>query len=100
MKKTKRYKINGKRIIRNILFLLVIFIIFNMLTSTIFGKKDIKTTSITIKSGDTLWGISKEICNNDSSLNIQEVIYDIKEINGLDSNEIITGSLIYVPVYN
>ena len=40
-----------------------------------------KTTSITIKSGDTLWGISKRICNNDSSLNIQEVIYDIKEIN-------------------
>ena len=100
MKRAKKYKINGNRIIRNILFLLLIFIIFNMLTSTIFGKKDLKTTSITIKSGDTLWGISSNICNEDSSLNIQEVIYDIKEINGLDTNEIITGSLLYVPVYN
>lgn len=100
MKRAKRYKINGKRVIRNILFLLLVFIIFNMLTSTIFGKKDLKTTSITVKSGDTLWGISKKICNNDTSLNIQEVIYDIKEMNGLDSNEIITGSSIYVPVYN
>jgi len=100
MKRAKRYRVNGKKIIRNILFLLVVFIIFNMLTSTIFGKKDLKTTSITVKSGDTLWGISKKICNSDSSLNIQEVIYDIKEINGLDTNEIITGSSIYIPVYN
>jgi len=100
MKRTKRYKINGNKIIRNILFLLVVFIIFNMLTSTIFGKRDLKTTNITVKSGDTLWGISKNICSKDSSLNIQEVIYDIKEINGLDSNEIITDSSLYVPVYN
>ena len=100
MKRAKRYKLNGKKIIRNILFLLVVFMLFNMLTSTIFGKKDLKTTSITVKSGDTLWGISKKICSNDTSLNIQEVIYDIKEINGLDSNEIITGSSLYVPVYN
>lgn len=100
MRTSKRYKINGKKIIRNILVILVIFIIFNMLTSTIFGKKDLKTTSITVKSGDTLWGISKNICSNDSSLNIQEVIYDIKEINGLDSNEIITGASLYIPVYN
>ncbi len=100
MKRVKKYRINGKRVIRNILFLLLIFIIFNMLTSQIFGKKDLKTTSITVKSGDTLWGISKKICKTDSSLNIQEVIYDIKEINGLDSNEIINGSSIYIPVYN
>jgi len=100
MKRATKYKINGKRIIRNILFLLVVFIIFNMLTSTIFGKRDLKTTSITVKNGDTLWGISKKICSSDSSLNVQEVIYDIKEINGLDSNEIITGASIYIPVYN
>ena len=99
MKRSKRYKINSKRIIRNILFLLLIFIIFNMLTSTIFGKRDLKTTSITVKYGDTLWGISKNICSKDSSLNIQEVIYDIKEINGLDSNEIINGETLQIPIY-
>jgi len=100
MKRGKKYKINGKKIIRNILFLLIVFIIFNILTSQIFGKRDFKTTSITVKSGDTLWGISSNICNKNSSLNIQEVIYDIKEINGLNSNEIITGTSIYVPIYN
>lgn len=99
MKRAKRYKINGYKIIRNILFLLVVFIIFNMLTSTIFGKKDLKTTSITVKTGDTLWGISKNICSKNSSLNIQEVIYDIKEINGLDSNEIINGETLQIPIY-
>ena len=100
MKRVKKYRINGKRVIRNILFLLLIFIIFNMLTSQIFGKKDLKTTSITVKTGDTLWGISKNICKTDSSLNVQEVIYDIKEINGLDSNEIVAGKSLYIPVYN
>ena len=100
MKKAKRYKINGEKIIRNILFLLIVFVIFNMLTSTIFGKKTLMTTSITVKTGDTLWSISKKICNKDSSLNIQEVIYDIKEINGLDSNEIVAVKSLYIPVYN
>lgn len=100
MKRSKVYRINGKRLFVNILFILSLFIIFNILTSQIFGKKELKTTDITVKSGDTLWGISSNICKDDSSLNIQEVIYDIKEINGLDSNEIVTGSSIYVPVYN
>ena len=99
MKRAKKYRINGKRIVRNILFLLIVFIIFNILTSTIFGKRDLKTTSITVKSGDTLWGISSNICDENSSLNIQEVIYDIKEINRLDSNEIIKDEIIQIPIY-
>jgi len=99
MKKSKRYKVNGKRLFVNILFVLGLFIIFNILTSQIFGKKEIKTTDITIKSGDTLWGISSNICKEDSSLNIQEVIYDIKEINNLTSSDIIEGNVIQVPVY-
>ncbi len=99
MKKTKVYKINSKKIVINILFLLVIFIIFNLLTSSILGKKEIKTTDIEIKSGDTLWGISKSICEKDSSLNIQEVIYDIKEINDLDNNNIVEGNVLYIPIY-
>ncbi len=100
MKRVKRYKIDGGKIVRNILFLLVTFIIFNIFTSQIFGKKEIKTTEFTVQSGDTLWGISSTICKEDSSLNIQEVIYDIKEINNLNSNEIIEGKIIQVPLYN
>ena len=100
MKKARKYKVNVKRMIGNILFVLIIFAIFNILTSTIFGKGEFKTTSITVKSGDTLWGISKKICNNDSSLNIQEVIYDIKEINGLNSNEIKNGETLQIPIYS
>lgn len=99
MKRAKKYRINGKRLLVNILFILGLFIIFNLLTSQIFGKKEIKTTDITIKSGDTLWGISSNICKKNSSLNIQEVIYDIKEINNLSSNEIIEGNVIQVPIY-
>ena len=100
MKKAKVYKIDVKRLFMNILFVLSLFILFNIFTSQIFGKKEIKTIDLTIKSGDTLWGISSNICKNDSSLNIQEVIYDIKEINNLTSSDIIEGKVIQVPIYN
>jgi len=100
MKRVKKYRINAKRMFLNILFVLGLFVLFNIFTSQIFGKKDIQTIDITVKSGDTLWGISSNICKNDSSLNIQEVIYDIKEINNLTSSEIIEGKIIQVPIYN
>lgn len=100
MKRAKVYKIDVKRLFMNILFVLSLFILFNIFTSQIFGKKEIKTIDLTIKSGDTLWGISSNICKNDSSLNIQEVIYDIKEINNLTSSDIIEGKVIQVPIYN
>jgi hypothetical protein len=100
MKRVKKYRINAKRMFLNILFVLSMFVLFNIFTSNIFGKKEIKTVDITVKSGDTLWGISSNICKEDSSLNIQEVIYDIKEINNLTSSEIIEGKIIQVPIYN
>lgn len=100
MKRVKKYRINAKRMFLNILFVLGLFVLFNIFTSQIFGKKDIQTIDITVKSGDTLWGISSNICKNDSSLNIQEVIYDIKEINNLTSSEIMEGKIIQVPIYN
>ena len=99
MRKNKIYKLNLKRFIFNILFVFGLFIIFNLITSQIFGKKELKKADITIKNGDTLWGISSKICDNNTSLNIQEVIYDIKEINNLSSNEIVAGTTIQIPIY-
>lgn len=100
MKRAKVYRVDVKRLFMNILFVLSLFILFNIFTSQIFGKKEIETIDLTIKSGDTLWGISSNICKDDSSLNIQEVIYDIKEINNLTSSDIIEGKVIQVPIYN
>lgn len=100
MKRAKVYRINGRRLFVNILFILGLFMIFNILTSQIFGKKEISTTDVAVKSGDTLWSISSNICKDDSGLNIQEVIYDIKEINNLDTSNIIEGTIIQVPIYN
>ena len=100
MKRVKKYKVNTRKLFVNILFLLVIFIIFNLFTSQTFGRRELKTKNVTIKSGDTLWTISQNICKNDSSLNIQEVIYDIKEINSLETNTLISGDILQVPIYN
>ena len=99
MKKARKYKINIKRISINILIILTIFMIYNIFTSNIFGKKELKTENITIAAHDTLWNISSNICKSNSSLNVQEVINDIKEINGLENNNIVAGHTLAIPIY-
>lgn len=99
MKRTRKYRIDIKRVTINVLILLAIFMMYNVFTSNIFGKGELKTKEITIASQDTLWNISSKICKENSSLNIQEVINDIKEINGLKDSNIAIGDVLSIPIY-
>lgn len=99
-KRNRKYKINLKRVTLNVIILLAIFMIYNIFTSNIFGKKELKTRELTVASQDTLWNISSKICKDNSSLNIQEVINDIKEINGLENCNIVAGDILAIPVYD
>lgn len=99
MKRTRKYRIDIKRVTINVLILLAIFMMYNVFTSNIFGKRELKTKEITIASQDTLWNISSKICKENSSLNIQEVINDIKEINGLKDSNIAIGDVLSIPIY-
>lgn len=56
-------------------------------------------TSVEIKNGDTLWDIaSKYITDEYSSL--QEYVAEVKELNGLSSDNIRSGQSIVVPYYS
>ena len=54
------------------------------------------TTSIVVKSGDTLWDIAASASS--SEIDVRDVLYAMKEINRLDNQgELIPGTVIKVP---
>ena len=60
------------------------------------GKSEFKTyESYIIKSGDTLWSISKKY--KPENVGYREYIYELRKSNGIDSN-IYPGQIIKIPV--
>ena len=55
--------------------------------------------SIIIESGDTLWSIAKEYCT-DYSVDMQDYIDEVKELNNLTSNEIQQGQHLMIAYYD
>lgn len=99
MKRNKRVRINVKKVVKNISFLFIAIMIIVLATSNVAAKREFITKNITIDNSDTLWSIASNISSKDNNLNIQNVIYDIKEINGLENSDIYVGQVLQVPVY-
>ena len=55
--------------------------------------------SIVIEDGDTLWSIAKEYCT-DYSVDTQDYIDEVKELNNLSSNEIHQGQHLLIAYYD
>ena len=55
--------------------------------------------TITIEPGDTLWSIAKEYCT-DYSVDTQDYIDEVKELNNLSSNEIHQGQHLLIAYYD
>ena len=97
----KKYSINIKRVLINICILLVMFLIFNFISNFTFGNRHINTENIVVNNNDTLWNIASCICESSSEqLNIQNVVIQIKNINGLKDSNIFYGQVLEIPVYN
>lgn len=98
-----RKKLNSNKFKNRLnMFIFVIFIvfIFSILSNVSFGKNELKTKQVIVSSNDTIWNISKDICNSsDKSLNIQNVVNKIKKINNLNSSDIYVGQVLTVPIY-
>ena len=95
-KKCKRFK---KRIINNIFLLFIIITMIAIFTNVEFGKKEIITNEIVVQGEDTLWGIAQRICKKNPTLNLQNIIYEIREINNLPSSNIYIGQTLKIPIY-
>lgn len=85
-----------KNIKRFMLSLTILFIIISflcsMITTKVFSYTAPKYDRIVISEGDTLWSIASNLKGN-----INENIYNIKEINGLKTGYIYVGQEILVP---
>ena len=98
--KTNRRTIKRQITIR-ILALLIILaccVVFSNLYSLAHDKNTYESTcytSITIEKGDTLWSIAEEYMT-DNYESIQQYIADIKDINGLTSDDIQSGMKLVV----
>lgn len=82
-------KIVIKNKFRFICFLLVVFTLLSILLVSVsnFGKVYSKTydrfTTYYVESGDTLWEIAEK--NNVNNKDVRKLIYEIKEINNIDT---------------
>lgn len=93
------YELNFKRIISNILLILVVLIIFSIITAYGFGKEEVKTYDIIVKDRDTLWNIASDI-SRENNMEIYKVIYDIQDVNGMTNSNIYKGQVLLIPIYD
>lgn len=61
-------------------------------------EKEKYYTSIEIQPGDSLWSIASEYMSEEYE-SVQEYIEDIKELNGMGTDEIHAGKFIIIPYY-
>ena len=82
--------VNMKKFLRMTLIVFVIIIGISLYFSNVsFSKGDIKTKTVNVTKGDTLWSIAREEQENNTyyeNKDIRDIIYEIKKINKLDNN--------------
>ncbi len=84
-----------------VLFIIMLGSVFFMtktVTAQREGERVKKVTSIQIKQGDTLWDIAARYMSEEYD-DLNEYIEEIKNSNGMVSDEIHSGNFIIVPYY-
>ncbi len=99
--KKKRYRITNK--IRFYTFLTLTLIIGGIFTSTLLSTAraysdpvDIPYEEVIVAEGDTLWYIAVEF--TPQSYDVREMIYNIRQLNHLETVSIYPGDKIKVPI--
>lgn len=79
--------VNKKKFVKRISIIIgVISILFICFSNISFSKGEVKTKTIYVSSGDTLWTIAKQEQENNiyyEDSDIRDIIYQIKKINNL-----------------
>ena len=101
---SRNKRVNNKKINKYVLICAFIAIFAIILAATgMFVQADEKNnityTSIEIMEDDTLWDIAKAYCDTEEE-SIQEYIDNIKEINNISSDKIISGNYLIIYEYN
>lgn len=93
----KKYVLRNKRRFFSFLFFISLFTFTLIYTASVSGYREEQYRSIIVHSGDTLWSIAERYGENS---NIREYIYNIKEINNLDSSMLYENTALLVPIKN
>lgn len=88
-----------KKIIIDIVFILIIISIFNLIISNQFEKNTLDYKEYVVRSGDTIWSIAMDLVDNNRKIYIKSIINDIKTLNSLNDVLIYEGQEILLPVY-
>lgn len=82
--------VNMKKFIRMVILIIGIIVFTSICFCNIsFSKGEIKTKSIYVSSGDTLWTIASEEKENNlyyENKDIRDIVYQIKKLNSIDNN--------------
>jgi hypothetical protein len=99
--KSKRYRIINKT--RFYTFLTIMLIIGGLTTSMLFSTAkaysnpvDLPYEEVIVAEGDTLWYIAIEFMPR--NYDVRQMVYDIRQLNKMDTGSIHPGDLIKVPI--
>ncbi|GEB33737.1 MULTISPECIES: cell division suppressor protein YneA [Brevibacillus] len=81
-----------------LLFLITFSLFFYLLTELVFASshtEPLKGTEVTVRDGDSLWTIA--VRHQTETVDVRDLIQDIKEANDLQSNLIYPGQTLLIP---
>ena len=90
-----RYILKDKRRFAVTIIVVITIILSVLLASTVYGYKKSSYKVIGVINGDTLWSLANQYSNRQD---IRKYIYDLKEMNNLNSSIIYAGSQIKIPI--
>ena len=93
-----KYVLKNKRKFFSFVFVISVLAFIMIYTSSVSGYQEPKYQSIFVNSGDTLWSIAEKYGSD--SIDIRDYIYNIREINNLDSSNLYENTTILIPVEN
>lgn len=93
--------VNKKKFVRMITLIIgLISVLFICFSNISFSKGEVKTKTIYVSSGDTLWTIAQYEQENNTyydNKDIRDIIYEIKKLNNIDNNSnLITGQKLLI----
>ncbi len=92
--------VNKKKFIKTIVIVIVLLLLLCLIINNTYSKAKISYKEDYIIKGDTLWSIAVHEVNTNEyykGKDVRKVMYEIKKINNLESNNLTIGQKIKIP---
>jgi nucleoid-associated protein YgaU len=79
-----------------IITLIIMSLLFGVIISAFAAGDDFSGVLVTVESGDTIWSIAKQY---HPDKNINKIMYEIENVNGIKKSIIYPGQQLIIPQY-